>query len=397
MKILILSVSPYVNTGYGLISKNLIDTLKELGHEVRLLAYYGNKYRDNYNGVDIYPTYGNSYGNQSCYAHCLTWKPDLFLTTFDLFVLDSDFLKRIKEMGIKTSSLLMVDASPYQNQNTQALQEVDYPIIVTRWAREQLPKDIRDRCTYIPLQLHQDYTPFDKKAAKLKYNEFMGGEILNEDSKLVTVVSANVGDQQNRKNFYAIIYGWQKYLEMNEDINTYLHLHTDVRGISSKGIDLKTMMMVAKYTGKQASTVIFPNQMAYLNNEITTQQLNTIYNASDIYLNPSQGEGFGLPVSESIASGCQPLVTDFGAAKEIVHNCYNSPSNYLLKGEPIYVGGQSTRINASPNTVAQGIDYLFKNPTPITDRLNASKKCIEEYGQEHNMELWEEFLKKVEL
>jgi len=397
MKILILSVHPRTNSGYGQLTRRYIEIFKQIPDvELEVLSYFGCNFRDTYNGINIIPTWGGMLGDPSIIAYCKVHKPDLLFTTMDLFPLKHDTCKKVKAEGVKVASLLMVDAEPFQSPNIPVLAEVDYPICVMRWAKNQIPTDYASKSTYIPLPVDNDYYIMSQKQSRIAFNEFLGGNVLNDKSKLISVVSANVGDMENRKNFYSIMAGWQKYLEMSNTMNQYLYLHTDVRGVTSKGVDIKLLMMSnLKYTAEQASTILFPKQIRYFENDITTEELNVVYNASDIYLNPSFGEGAGMPSEESIAAGCSPLLTNFGASREIVVNTQLSTYKHLLDGEPIYVGHQSVRCNVSPSTVAEGIRNLLQNPVSLDDRIIAADKCQAEYGIENNIKLWTNFINKI--
>lgn len=395
MKILISSVDPRIASGYGSITKRLIQMFNTMSNvEVKVIAYYGAKFKTEYEGVEILPNWGSGFiGEESILAQCKLWEPDLFLTTYDIFILEPQLFKQVKATGTKVASMLMVDSSPFQICNTPSLAEVDYPIIVTRWAKQQIPTDYAQIVTYIPLSLDKEYYITHKTTARKQFNELLG-DIINEDTKLTTVVSANCGhDDRGRKNWYGIIAGWQKHLESTGCVNKRLYLHTDVRGLAQGGTDLKTMMLTLKYTPHQASTVIFPNQLKYLQNEFSPADMRTIYNSSDVYLNPSYSEGFGMPIAESIACGCYPIVTDFGASREIICNTQKNPSKHLINGSPLYVGNNAIRCYTSPQAIADKLTEAYKDLSH--DSLEAATKCQLEYGEINNTKLWNELITKI--
>jgi glycosyltransferase involved in cell wall biosynthesis len=51
---------------------------------------------------------------------------------------------------------------------------------------------------------------------------------------------------------------------------------------------------------------------------VSDAELNMIYNSWDISTLISLGDGFGLPVAESMATGCPQLVSDHSCLKELV-------------------------------------------------------------------------------
>lgn len=394
IKILMLSVDPMVSTGYGQISKRLIETFKQLPMiDLKMIAYYGAKFKTEYQGIEVLPSWGGYVGDASVIAQCKTWKPHLLLTTFDLFVCPVELFDAVKKEGVKIASLLMVDSSPFLYPNFKPLQYVDYPIVVTEQAINELPTNIAERARYIPLSLDKEYHIIEKQVARQNFNNIMEAEIVNQDTQLTSVVSANFGDEHGRKNFYGIIKGWKLHLEQTNCTNKYLYLHTDVRGLAGKGTDIKVLMLTLKYTAQQASTVIFPNQMRYLDNGFYVEDMNNIYSASDVYLNPSQGEGFGMPITESIACGCFPLVTDFGASRELIEKTQFNPEEHLLYGEELYVGNNAVRCHIAPQTIADTLTVVYSGKI-IQEEL-AAIRCKEEYSYEAQIPKWEKLIQDL--
>jgi glycosyltransferase involved in cell wall biosynthesis len=85
-----------------------------------------------------------------------------------------------------------------------------------------------------------------------------------------------------------------------------------------------------------------------------------IYSASNIYLNPSLSEGFGLPLVESMSCGTIPLATIFLATKELVENCIkdNDVSDNLLDGTLIYIGYNGRRMHVTDEEIAKKVINL---------------------------------------
>ena len=50
----------------------------------------------------------------------------------------------------------------------------------------------------------------------------------------------------------------------------------------------------------------------------TDRQLNLLYNAADLYVSPTQAEGFGLTLAEAAACGVPVITTDFAAGPEAI-------------------------------------------------------------------------------
>jgi glycosyltransferase involved in cell wall biosynthesis len=69
--------------------------------------------------------------------------------------------------------------------------------------------------------------------------------------------------------------------------------------------------------GLDLAKVLFPPHYRYVTGLLPQEYLVDVYNAADVFLQSSQGEGFGIPIVEAQASGCPVIVTNFSAMKEL--------------------------------------------------------------------------------
>ena len=70
-------------------------------------------------------------------------------------------------------------------------------------------------------------------------------------------------------------------------------------------------------------------EIEYINKFLTVEELKGLYQTSDVLVQPYRGEGFGLPILESMACGTPVIVTNGGAALDFC----NSENSFLLKAE----------------------------------------------------------------
>ena len=64
---------------------------------------------------------------------------------------------------------------------------------------------------------------------------------------------------------------------------------------------------------------------------LTYEEINNLYNASDLYVSPYLAEGFGLTILESLASGLNVLVPKTGSTKEYVEAIHqNGGSDFIF-------------------------------------------------------------------
>jgi glycosyltransferase involved in cell wall biosynthesis len=120
--------------------------------------------------------------------------------------------------------------------------------------------------------------------------------------------AANKGEP-SRKGLREALLAWRKFVNAVPD--ALLYLHTDAHGRC--GIPL-TNLVAQLGLGNH---VQFVDDYHYVTGQVTSADLNLAYNAADVLLNPSMGEGFGIPILEAQAAGTPVIVTDWTAMPEI--------------------------------------------------------------------------------
>ena len=80
------------------------------------------------------------------------------------------------------------------------------------------------------------------------------------------------------------------------------------------GYDLVTLLRRYRLEGQ--ADVSGPDSS--LDRPLADEQLNRLYNLFDVTVLPSNGEGFGLPIVESLAAGVPVVATDYSACPELV-------------------------------------------------------------------------------
>ena len=82
-------------------------------------------------------------------------------------------------------------------------------------------------------------------------------------------------------------------------------------------------------------------EIIYIDNELTEQEMASLYRACDVLVAPYRGEGFGLPVLEAMACGLPVVVTDGGSTDDFVDSAFSwripaikKSVGYELDGKP---------------------------------------------------------------
>lgn len=148
-------------------------------------------------------------------------------------------------------------------------------------------------------------------------NEYFGD---NAKKFIVTSVNRN----QPRKDFPTLILGFNEYHKQNPD--SFLYLHTNPN--DPMGHDLRAVLM---QTSLQEGIDFALPPKHLQNHKFSVDQLNLVYNASDVFATTTLGEGWGLTVTEAMATGTPvicPLntsfteITDCGTRAYVLENQY---------------------------------------------------------------------------
>jgi len=122
----------------------------------------------------------------------------------------------------------------------------------------------------------------------------------------------NANRNQPRKKLDVTMGAFAMFMEQNPESDAYLYMHS---AIIDKSINL---YQLAKQLGI-LSNVIFsvPIDQPTRRPNASDEEMNLIYNACDVGINTSMGEGWGLVSVEHAMTGAVQIVPDHSACKEI--------------------------------------------------------------------------------
>lgn len=127
---------------------------------------------------------------------------------------------------------------------------------------------------------------------------------------IITIVAMNKG---MRKCIQDQLEGIKIFLDNNPDMvtSTGIYLHTDPgRG---DGVNLRELVKELGIT----DYVRFPEGYSYFQGW-TEEQMSLLYNASDVVLNCTSSEGFGMAIPEAMSCGIPVIATDVMVMKELL-------------------------------------------------------------------------------
>jgi D-inositol-3-phosphate glycosyltransferase len=194
----------------------------------------------------------------------------------------------------------------------------------------------------------------------------------------------SAGRNQPRKRLDIILEAFKLFADGKDSVKLYMHC-----GIRDAHIDIARM---AKRFGIDNKLIL-----TNLNQGIQTvpdMMLNDIYNAADIGINTSMGEGWGLPSVEHAMTGAAQIVPNHSACGEIFKDC-----GELVKPKLNYTFDHSMTVGklVDPIDVAISMDKLY---TDIPYRENLANKALEkftrpEFSWKEISKLWKEVFLEV--
>src|SRR5258707_2578368 len=304
LKILWHSNSPSAPSGYGNQAQLFTPRLQRAGHDVVISAFYGREgsvLRNEYGLLEL-PRGTDAYGNDIIQAHVQYTGAELVLSLIDPFVLRPDVWQTLP-----WAAWVPVDSTPVLPQNVAALRAAKWVLAMSRYGEKEL-----QAAGFTPLYVPdgvatQVYQPEDRDLARAEFARYTGHDISGKF--VVMTVAANKG-MPSRKNFGGMLAAFALFAKAHPEAVFYLH--TEPEGIWQG----EPILQLAQQYGV-ADKVILPPQYHIVCGLVSPEQMNHLYNAADVFLLLSRGEGFGIPIVEAQSAGCPVIVTDFSANAEL--------------------------------------------------------------------------------
>ena len=203
------------------------------------------------------------------------------------------------------------------------------------------------------------------------FNVINGRDIIRSsigwnDKFVITCVANNVRRKQIPRLIEAVSILKHRYKRNN----VYLYLHmVPFQGHWLEGHNLYEIAAMYNI----AENVLFNSELKKLHdaipdrtNNLSYPGLAELYNASDLFVLPSQVEGFGLPIAEAMACGVPVMVTKYAAGWEVA-----SPAGRGIPIKDWEVHKSGTRYaNVDVNEMASMINKLIGNPKELS-RMSA--------------------------
>ena len=253
-------------------------------------------------GMTLYPGDGG-WGNKVIQSHADHFNADFVITLCDAWVMQPDAWPNL-HMAIWAP----IDHYPIPPKVLSTLQHPQVTPIAMSRDGEQWMKRFKLDPLYVPHGI--DTTLFrPQPGQREKTRERLD---IPADAFLIGMVAANKGSAQlPRKSFPQAFEAFARFAKLHPD--AWMYVHTDAEGTPHNGIRLDTL---AKAVGCPEDRLRFPHPEAW-HLGMPREVVASLYPAFDVLLNPSMGEGFGIPVLEAQACGVPVISSNHSAMPEL--------------------------------------------------------------------------------
>jgi len=285
-----------------------------------------------------------------------------------------------------------VDAGPLNPAHVSRLRHLDALVTYTDFAAGQIRACARriaqrDACFALPplyILAHgidQDvFFPLSasrKDSIRLARQRFFGSDDGDED-----FIVLNANRNQPRKRIDITMQGFADFARDKPDtVKLFLYM-----GIRDKGWDIVEM---AQRLGIEDRLIIYSEQgrMPCL----PTEQMNLLYNACDVGVNTSTGEGWGLVSFEHAAVGAPQIVPGHSACLELWRDCAHLLPEVYRATSPLNMAEECF---VSPRDLARALEQLYRDEGERErwGELARRNACLDARRWDHLARQWRDLL-----
>ncbi len=308
-RILVAGDAPYLKTGFGRVNEHAVKALVDAGHTVAVVT--GLTMDDPKEPVPyevFHPKQGDVIGQIRLGEVIQEWKPDLVYVTGEPGLLTA-------YAQVVPARIPVVAYSPIEGE----------PILATDWkavlggvnlitCSEYGAKVVKEFVgTDIPWAYHGiDHDVFRVNGRRDEIRRMFGWT----DKFVIITVATNVKRKQHPRLFEAVSLLVHHYKQ--DDIVLYDHT-IPFDNYWLEGWNLPAIAAGFKITNNVAFNPQYKSHLTAIPEVAPFDGVGLVdlYNAADLFVLPSQVEGFGLPIAEAMACGVPVMVTRYAAGWEV--------------------------------------------------------------------------------
>jgi len=355
-------------TGFSRVNHSIIENLDSERFEVHHLGinYYGDPHDFKHK---IYPASirGDIYGVNRI-KEFKVLAPDVIFILNDLWMTDK-YLAEIKgvwgSQPPKVVVYIPVDASHFDPDWFKNFDVVSQAVAYSQFGYDVLKKAAPKTIDFkiVPHGVTTKiFYPLKEGRREIKAQLYPP-----KDEFLDSFIVLNAHRNQPRKRIDIALHGFALFAEGKPANVKYYH-HAGITDVGWNALRL------AKHYGMDKRIIL--TNLEQQVQRVSDDRLNMIYNACDVGINTSLGEGWGLPNVEHAATGAVQVVPGNSTSQELFQDCgIIIPPKLEMVLERINTIGSI----CSPEDVATALQTLYDSPE-LTKEL--SEKCLKKFTSE---------------
>jgi D-inositol-3-phosphate glycosyltransferase len=321
-------------TGYGIVTRNLVKRLVERGHEVFTMGW-------DYNGEDFVHEEGwtmvhsgiSGYGSERVAGeksptvldiHLHRLKPDCYVSLIDPWFI-APAVVSTNSMEIPYIAYLPIDGYPISSAWAGIFKMLHTPLWMSRFGQKLMVEFAEKNIRADPV-----FERYENSPGQFLYH---GVELdlfhpIDEETK--QAIRNNMGFQfdfaflsvarnTNRKQIPRLLEAFALFLsrlkpEARETVGLVLHCGDPTDSFGSGGWDLPSIINDFGLD----KNVVFSDTSSNPLHGMSRKEMGLLFQACDVHVMATGGEGFGIPSAEAMACGLPIIVPDNSTGPELV-------------------------------------------------------------------------------
>jgi D-inositol-3-phosphate glycosyltransferase len=325
LKLLFYGDAPTVATGFGTVTRNVLTGLHNTGkYDISVLGvnYWGDPH------PYPFPIWPVGIGSKDPYGRQRAFDMMSRDLDFDILFLfqDSFILQSLMAHGLpklkQNKNFVSVGYYPIDGvpkpEWIECMNMLDCPVTYTEFAKKEsilACPQIADKIKVVPHGINiKDFFPLPEDVTSAFRRQYFGK---HSDKFIVT----NLNRNQQRKDIPRTLLAFKHFKQRRPNSILYLHMATQDQGWNLTEV-IKGMGLVI------GEDVLLPGNNFGPNTGYPIEVVNKVYNASDVVMSTTVGEGWGLSTVEAMATRTPILFPNNTALTEIIGA--NEERGYLV-------------------------------------------------------------------
>jgi glycosyltransferase involved in cell wall biosynthesis len=379
-----MSDSPNSPSGFANVTRSVCGGLSDLGHRVSILGWQTTGIPITWNGCQLYPIGYNRFGADVLLFYLQRLRPDVLIILADVwwmtYMAHPLIANFISTAGIPWWLYYPIGGDCGDGRLpeswVQVLQRVDLPIAMSCYGLDVSAKN-RVKANYIPHGV--DTGLFRPPANKAEAKAALG----YQDQFVVLSDARN----HRRKLLPRTLEIFRRFATGKADV--LLHLHCDLNDPAAQSrVYHYNLQADIDFLATDGRVRITPGMS--IRSGIPIEDLARLYQAADVHLLASWGEGFGLPTLQAAAAGVVPVAVDYAANRELLLGHGEAvPARHFL---PSHFGIRAALIDIDETVVR--LEALYADRAALAQKSAAAVRFAAPYDWRNIIVQWDELLRR---